>query len=227
VDFARRAQRAPRTRTEGPRFAFASPPPRGVAGEPGHWCAADVIGYRIDFDAALLAGSTRAREKYRWRRAAAEWTRASGGRYRLEYRGPARYPVVDGAAGHSPVDLSRVPAGEIALTYAVGSDRTGPGFRRYTHAALSTALGVGGVEQVTWDSATPGQIQRGMVILDAVDTANDPLDVPTPYVHELGHALGLGHVADRRQIMATHAGPQAQIGGGDIAGITRLASAGC
>ena len=227
IDFARDVGRAPRSNGQGPGFAFNSLPPDGVAGSPGHWCAGDRIGYRIDFTAALRAGSSIEREQYRWRKAFDAWTQASGGLYRFEYRGTADYPVVSSAMGDSPIDLYEVPVGEIALTYAIGDDRGGAVWPSYTHAALSDALGVGGVQRVTWDSADPGLIRRGMVVLDAVDVSNDPQDLPTPYVHELGHALGLAHVNDPGQMMAAHAGPKARIAAGDAEGIGRLAAAGC
>jgi hypothetical protein len=225
--FAREAARRPASTQGGARFAFTAEPPPGTSVDPGHWCADQTIGYRIDYTAALRAGSTRARELYRWRKAVREWSRASGGRYRFAYRGAAGYPVVADGPDSAPVDLATVPAGEIALTYAVGDDRRGAGGRGYRHAALSDALGVGGVENVTWTGPDAGLIRRGMVVLDAVDVVNDPRDLPTAYVHELGHALGLGHVDDRAQMMTALAGPDARIGAGDRRGITRLATGPC
>jgi Matrixin len=227
IGFAEEQAQAPAATGDGKGYRLNSPAPEGSGLAAGHWCAATPIGYRIDFTAAGMAGSTRARERLRWREAFAAWSRASGGRYRFSYRGPATFPVSQDAADGYPIDPQLLHDGEIAITYAVGSDQ-GVRWRDYVHTRMSEALGVGGVEPVGWRAGPQrGLMTHGMVVLDALDAANDPHAVPTPYVHELGHALGLGHVDDPGQMMYTHAVSNAMINAGDRRGIQHLAGLPC
>ncbi len=47
-------------------------------------------------------------------------------------------------------------------------------------------------------------------------------------LHELGHAIGLGHVKDKRQIMSQDSYPKARYARGDLRGLVRLgAREGC
>jgi hypothetical protein len=47
-------------------------------------------------------------------------------------------------------------------------------------------------------------------------------------LHELGHAVGLGHVSDKRQIMSQDSYPKAEYARGDLRGLSRLGAAqGC
>ena len=45
-------------------------------------------------------------------------------------------------------------------------------------------------------------------------------------LHELGHAVGLGHVKDKRQIMSQDSYPKARYARGDLRGLNRLGAAG-
>lgn len=102
-------------------------------------------------------------------------------------------------------------------------------------ALVDSVVGVGGAigrsvtgRDVRW------QLTRGWVTLDR----SDPLDPapgfgPSSYgqvlMHEMLHALGLGHAEEPQQLMYPVAGPQnTSFGAGDLAGIARIgAAAGC
>lgn len=210
----------------GPGYELSAAPPVGVDAPHARWCPDQVIGYRIDATAARAAGSTLAKERARWRGAFQAWREASGGRYRFAYRGSAKYPVQQNPESF-PIDPVAVPEGEIAITYAFapGDERMLPG---YAHRQLEPALGFAGIGPVDW---RPGPFQalitRGMVVMDAGDSAADPHAVPVPYIHETGHALGLGHVEDSGQMMAADAGSTSVINDGDRAGLARLVRLGC
>lgn len=224
VGFARKMAEPAPAAPGAATYVLSAQPPAGVDAAAGRWCAPAVIGYRIDPTAARAAGSTLATERQRWRSATAAWTRASGGAYRFEYRGTASYPV-DRTAGY-PLDPETVPDAEIAITYATapGSEVQVPG---YVHSGLGDTLGFAGVGPVPWSSGPDqGEVDTGMVVLDAADAVADPHAVPTPYLHELGHALGLGHVADGRQVMDADASATV-LGNGDRTGIRRLAALTC
>lgn len=209
-------------------YRFSHPAPPSVDAPPAHWCAAEPIGYRIDYTGAVTAGSTPAKERSRWQQAFAAWTDASGGRYTFEYRGAAEYPLIDATSIGYPIDPELVPEGEIAITYGVPPADRQPRWDNYRHPLLSDALGIGGVGPVEWESGVDqGILTRGMIVLDALDSEVDPRSVPVPYTHEAGHALGLSHVTDPGQIMFEAPVPTSQINDGDRAGITRLASSPC
>ena len=209
-----------------PGFAFNSPRPAGTEGPPGHWCSREVVGYRIDFTAAKLAGGNRKLELYRWQKSFEQWSKASNGRYKFEYRGEADYPMAAPNAD-IPIDFSAVPAGEIAITYATDRSPSENRWQGYIYRPLAGILGTGGVQQVPWTGEYEGLIQRGAVVLDSVDVLQSPLDVPGVYPHELGHALGLAHAPTRGQLMSEASGQQAVMESGDREGIRRLARAGC
>ncbi len=212
----------------GPGYTFSHPAPVGADIPAAHWCGGRTIGYRIDFTGAEAAGSTREKEIDRWEQAFAVWSQASGGRYTFSYRGPADYPVVRTGAGRYPVDPATVPSGEIAITYAVPMTESGARWDGYRHPDLAEALGIGGVGPVDWaPGPQQGVISQGTILLDALDSELDPRAMPVPYRHEIGHALGLGHVTDPAQLMYHTADSDSQIGPGDRSGIRRLAALPC
>ncbi len=216
------AERSSRDTGSAGDHEFSHPAPPGVDAPPAHWCAAQEIGYRIDFTRAIDAGSTRAKEIDRWEQAFAVWTEASGGRYTFTYLGPATYELAGARSGGYPIDPPLVPEGEIAITYA------DPGSADYRHPDLADALGIAGVGPVSWSSG-PGQgmITRGMIVLDAQDAEADPRSMPVQYRHEAGHALGLSHTADSSQLMYSGADSASVVGVGDRAGIRKLAGLPC
>lgn len=219
------AERASRDTGSAADHEFSHPAPVGISAPPAHWCAADEIGYRIDFTRALRAGATRAREIDRWEQAFAVWTAASGGRYTFRYLGEATYELAGAREGGYPIDPALVPAGEIAITYADPGSARGSD---YQHPDLGDALGIAGVGPVTWSSG-PGQgmITRGMIVLDAGDSDLDPRSVPVQYRHEAGHALGLSHTSDPSQLMYSGADSSSVVGIGDRTGIRKLAGLPC
>ena len=205
-------------------------PSKAAAPWPGHWCSSDKIGYRIDVTGARLAGMDPEREIRRWNDAFAQWAKASKGNYEFEYRGKANLPLVmNSSLEDMKISDHRLKRGEIAITYATSRSMGDPRWSDYLHAGLGPSLGIGGIGPVQWGSGQPrnGLIANGTVILDAHDVSELNGSLPTVYVHEAGHAMGLGHVIDPDQMMFEDAPASAQISGGDRLGIQKLASAGC
>lgn len=228
IAYAEDLGRAPVSTGVGRGYRFSHPAPAGIDATPGHWCPIGTIGYRIDFTAALAAGSTKDKELNRWQQAFDQWSQASGGRYRFEYRGPAQYPVSGTTTAEYPLDPAAIPDQEIAITYAVPPGMDEQKWDHYRHPTLATALGFAAVGPVDWSSGPDqGVFHSAMIVMDAVDSQTDPAAVPVPYVHEAGHALGLSHVEDPGQLMFTTPGPDTDMNDGDREGIRRLAAQPC
>ncbi len=85
------------------------------------------------------------------------------------------------------------------------------------------AGGVIGVGGGFWFSST-GRIDSGFVILDVPQLGN-PNDLRATMVHELGHAMGLGHAGDPNQLMYPVLTGRATLGAGDKHGLWRLGTA--
>ena len=205
-------------------------PAKGAAPWPGHWCSTGKIGYQIDLTGARLAGLDPDREIRRWRDAFEQWTRASEGRYEFEYRGETKLPLVmNSSLEDMKISEKRLERGEIAITYATSRSDNDSRWSDYLHAGLGPSLAIGGIGPVNWGSgeSRSGLITSGTVIMDAHDVADLDGSLPTVYVHETGHALGLAHVKDPSQMMYENAPESARIGQGDRLGIQELASAGC
>lgn len=213
----------------GRAYRFLAPA-RGAAPSPGHWCSSNPIGYRVDLTGARLAGLEPNRELRRWQDAFAHWERASEGKYQFEFRGETRFPLVmDSSLEDMKIGTRSLKADEIAITYATSRTMGDPRWSDYLHAGLGPSLGIGGIGPVRWGPAVAGSglITSGTIILDAHDVADLDGPLPTVYVHESGHALGLGHVKNQNQIMYENASATAQINDGDRRGIQKLASAEC
>jgi hypothetical protein len=102
----------------------------------------------------------------------------------------------------------------------------------------STDLGVGGgVQGVSLAVAVPsergGHLVSGQVVLDAANRLASGFGPGTTegevLLHELAHAVGLGHVLDATQVMyAQTTNSESQYGAGDRAGLAAVgAAAGC
>jgi len=97
---------------------------------------------------------------------------------------------------------------------------------------LSAAdLGVGGPE---WIDEPPGVIVTAEAVINAAAAPTLASDPPGALhkllLHELGHAVGLGHTTDRTQIMYPDLSPQtpSTYGAGDLAGLAHVGRpAGC
>lgn len=205
-------------------------PAKGASQWPGHWCASERIGYRIDLTGARLAGMDPETEIRRWNDALALWAQTSQGKYEFEYLGEAKFPLVmNSSLEDMKISDHRLNRGEIAITYATSRSMDDPRWTDYLHGGLGPSLGIGGIGPVTWGAGLPrnGLITSGTIILDAHDVADLDGHLPTVYVHESGHAMGLGHVKDPDQMMYENAPASAKIGTGDRIGIRELASAGC
>jgi hypothetical protein len=81
-------------------------------------------------------------------------------------------------------------------------------------------VGIGGG---FWFAST-GRINSGFVIVD-VPQLGDIDDLRATLVHELGHAIGLGHVIDPNQIMYPALTSRTTLGSGDKQGLWRLGTA--
>jgi hypothetical protein len=77
------------------------------------------------------------------------------------------------------------------------------------------------------DGSKVAAIRSAVVALDRTDTL--PLRGATSWkalvLHELGHVMGLAHVEDRSQLMATVLPASPDVQAGDVAGLTRSAGA--
>lgn len=194
-----------------------------------YWNPCKAITYGIDFRQAQRRGLRATWEKQRWQSVIAEVSKASGLRFR--YKGSVMTKPQRGRP-------AKVPGVDIVLSYGTAAG--------YGKALAGSIAGVGGV---TWQgSGLRGrkQIISGYVVVDVAEVtrtvsnwqaAFDPRPVTERqpdmlralYMHEFGHAIGLAHVKDRRQLMypTLSASRPDALGAGDIAGLSRLGTQRC
>jgi uncharacterized protein DUF2510 len=139
--------------------------------------------------------------------------------------------VYDGQTTEAP-DNSR--AGFQPATY--GSKRWAPVLIAWSderaYPALSGyILGVGG-GQAIFPSGRPAVIVSGQVVLDREDLSTTAMPdrgaARATVLHELGHLVGLDHIADRSQLMFSEAEfPVRDFGPGDLRGLARVGDGPC
>lgn len=93
---------------------------------------------------------------------------------------------------------------------------------------------IGGLGSASWERSDTGAVVNvsGMVVLDRVDLSSEVLPdrayARATIMHELGHVVGLDHVADRGQIMFSEGQPGVtEYGAGDLAGLAELGTQEC
>jgi hypothetical protein len=203
----------------GPTYSLATSPTRTVL----RWNPCAPIHYRVNVAHAPRGSLADTRA------AIAKVQRATG--LRFVYDGqtsavPQKGYGESSPSGHAP-----------PLTIAWARPGTGKGASSLLQPSM---VGVGGMVWGQWLDAGhrlhPWQAISGYVVLNDLDNAvyhrgfGSGLSRGEVLLHELGHAMGLQHVTDRRELMYPVALSRraAAYAAGDLAGLRRLGrSAGC
>lgn len=192
------------------------------------WNRCTTIRWAADFTRATAGnGLDRTAEKARWEAVFAAVSAATG--YAFQY-----VDLPDGAgtitAGGDITGFGARTGGyanaDVVVTYASDTD-TGA----YKAADLAgNVIGYGGP---MWSISSAGKrIVAGEVLIDYADVTRlslDSGDLTSLYLHEFGHALGLGHYSDTAQVMNPYVTnpPVTAYADGDRSGLYALASQTC
>ena len=207
---------------------------RGKAHAPGaYWDPCEAISYGIDFTYATKIGMRKSWERDRWRSAVEEVSRTMGVDFR--YVGAVR----SRSAGTRPRSLAGV---DLVITFGKATKGGRYGYGRLLRGPVA------GVAGVRWRSngSNRRQVFGGYVVIDAkevvrrTDEWEQPFDarpaavrspdvVRSLYMHEFGHAVGLDHVRDKKQLMYPRLQPDRpdQLGAGDRKGLRKLGRQRC
>lgn len=213
---------------DGPGYRFFE----SRRGQPtAYWNPCQTVTYGIDFTYAQRKGMRKTRELLRWRSVVAEVRAAMGVRFRYAGQIDTR------AAGVVP--RTKAPV-DVVITFG-NATRGRFGYRKVLRGDVA---GFGGVN---WRSTgARSQVVSGYVVIDADEVVRST-DVwtrafdPRPawqrepdilralYMHEFGHAVGLDHVQDKRQLMYPQLQPDRGdvLGAGDRRGLRKLGNQRC
>ena len=180
-------------------------------GTPARWNPCRAIHWRVNATGAPVDGGRHIEEAFRRISAATGITFVRDGRTTI---------LPDGRS------FSGWGTTDIVIGYATATQRP---------VLAGTVVGDGGA-QLTVQSDGRWQIRKGYALLDRVDLGRKPAGFGTGntqgavYLHELAHAVGLGHARALPQVMYGRgtAGALATFQRGDLAGLARLGRrAGC
>ena len=212
-----------------------------AAANAARWNRCESIRWGIDTTMLRKKGVSPAKELKRWKGVFNEAAAVSG--YTFDFKG-----TIDGKAGLMSDDSLGDGGGrridyaaysehgglDIAITNAVGKPSgkyAEPWFRSGGVAGIG-GFSAGG--NFLLDGSTSStQIGGGWVTINVATVKRVTKRKKTRgearqlYLHELGHALGLGHVKDRRQAMYPSTTASQKYGAGDRNGLRQLASAPC
>ncbi|MFB7246374.1 hypothetical protein CW362_07385 [Streptomyces populi] len=209
-----------------------------------YWDKCTPITWKVDFTALNKRSGKATTELTRLKSAFTALSAASG--YRFTYKGTtvaSNGEDKNGSpAGNGPSRMFKAPTGaDITVSYS-STHVTGYNWRE---TANTYAIGLGGNSWIgPYSTVTDDRFAfrhfDGFALFDADfvhanEVAPDPFrskgvdQIKATYLHELGHALGLGHTTDRYQIMypSVQRDVPTRFGAGDIAGLKKLAAQPC
>jgi hypothetical protein len=218
---------------DGPGYRFFRS--AASAKSPGaYWNPCEVIRYGIDFTYAQKAGLKKSWERDRWRSAVNEVATTMG--VRFQYAGAIR----SRSARTRPTSASNV---DVIITFGNAKPGGRYGYRRVLKGPVA---GVAGVQWRASDRRNRRQVFGGYVVIDAKEIVRRTSDWQAPfdprpaelrspdvvralYMHEFGHAVGLDHVRDKRQLMypRLQADRPDTLGAGDRKGLRKLGKQRC